>query len=267
MIDLGRARAASAATTWPTTRTRSTRPSPATGPDHLATLIYTSGTTGRPKGVRLVHDSWTYLGAAIEAYDIIYPDDLQYLWLPLSHVFGKVLIAVQLQIGFATAVDGRIDKIVDNLGRGPAHLHGRRAADLREGPRQGDDRRRAAGSRPRSSTGRSASGRKTIPIRLAGEQPTGLLGVQYTLADKLVFSKIKARMGGRIRFFVSGSAALNREVQEWFYAAGLLVLEGYGLTETSAATFVNNPRAHPLRHGRAAGARHRGQDRRRTARS
>jgi len=62
------------------------------------------------------------------------------------------------------------------------------------------------------------------------------------LADKLVFSKIKDRMGGKINFFVSGSAALSREVQEWFYAAGLLVLEGYGLTETSAATFVNDPR-------------------------
>ena len=60
-----------------------------TGPDHLATLIYTSGTTGRPKGVRLVHDCLTYHGAAVEAYDIIYRDDLQYLWLPLSHVFGK----------------------------------------------------------------------------------------------------------------------------------------------------------------------------------
>ena len=87
----------------------------ATGPEDLATLIYTSGTTGRPKGVRLVQDSWTYEGAAIEAYDIINPDDLQYLWLPLSHVFGKALIAIQLQIGFTTAVDGRIDKIVENL--------------------------------------------------------------------------------------------------------------------------------------------------------
>jgi long-chain acyl-CoA synthetase len=86
-------------------------------------------------------------------------------------------------------------------------------------------------------------GRKVSPLRLAGKEPTGLLKIQYALADRLVFSKIKARMGGRIRFFVSGSAALNREVQEWFYAAGLLVLEGYGLTETSAFTCVNNPRA------------------------
>ncbi len=67
-------------------------------------------------------------------------------------------------------------------------------------------------------------GHKTVPMRLAGRQPQGLLGVQYALADRLVFSKIKARMGGKIRFFVSGSAALSREVQEWFYAAGLLDL-------------------------------------------
>ena len=86
-------------------------------------------------------------------------------------------------------------------------------------------------------------GHKTVPMRLAGKQPTGLLAAQYALADRLVFSKIKARMGGKIRFFVSGSAALSREVQEWFYAAGLLILEGYGLTETSAATCVNDPRA------------------------
>ena len=67
--------------------------------------------------------------------------------------------------------------------------------------------------------------------------------MQYALADRLVFSKIKARMGGKIRFFVSGSAALSREVQEWFYAAGLLILEGYGLTETGVPTCVNDPRA------------------------
>lgn len=79
-------------------------------PDHLATLIYTSGTTGRPKGVELPHRCWTYLGAGAEAIEILRLDDLHYLWLPLSHSFGKMLAAVQLQIGFPTAVDGRVDK-------------------------------------------------------------------------------------------------------------------------------------------------------------
>jgi long-chain acyl-CoA synthetase len=85
-------------------------------------------------------------------------------------------------------------------------------------------------------------GHKTAPIRLRGEQPTGLLKLQAALAERLVFSKIKDRMGGRIRFFVSGSAGLNHEVQEWFYDAGLLIVEGYGMTESSAATFVDDPR-------------------------
>jgi long-chain acyl-CoA synthetase len=78
-------------------------------------------------------------------------------------------------------------------------------------------------------------------LRQQGKEPTGLLKFQYGLADRLVFHKIKARLGGNIRFFVSGAAALSRDVAEWFHAAGMLILEGYGLTETSAASFVNMP--------------------------
>ena len=210
--------------------------------DQLATLIYTSGTTGRPKGVQLLQDSWTYEGVAIEEFDIINPDDVQYLWLPLSHVFGKVLITIQLRIGFATAVDGRIDKIVDNLGEvHPTFMAG--APRIFEKVRAKVMTGAAEGIKGKIFSWAFSVGRKTVPIRLAGDKPSGALRVQYALADRLVFSKIKHRMGGRIRFFVSGSAALNREVQEWFYAAGLLILEGYGLTETSAASCVNNPRA------------------------
>ena len=84
-------------------------------PDRLATIIYTSGTTGRPKGVRLLHRAWTYEAAATDSIGILRDDDLQYLWLPLAHVFGKLLLTLPLQIGFPTAIDGRIDKIVDNL--------------------------------------------------------------------------------------------------------------------------------------------------------
>jgi long-chain acyl-CoA synthetase len=211
-------------------------------PEDLATLIYTSGTTGRPKGVRLVQDSWTYEGAAVEAFDIISPDDLQYLWLPLSHVFGKALIAIQLYIGFTTAVDGRIDKIVENLAVvQPTFMCG--APRIYEKVRARVMTTASHGVKAKIFHWAFRVGRKVSPIRLAGEQPSGLLALQYALADRLVFSKIKARMGGKIRFFVSGSAPLSREVQEWFHAAGLLVLEGYGLTETCVPTCVNNPRA------------------------
>ena len=92
------------------------RPRTTIRPDQLATLIYTSGTTGRPKGVRLQHRSWVYEGAAIQAQDILDEDDLQFLWLPMAHSFGKVLLSTQLACGFAAAIDGRVDKIVDNLG-------------------------------------------------------------------------------------------------------------------------------------------------------
>ncbi len=85
------------------------------GPESLAVVIYTSGTTGRPKGVRLVQDSVVYEGAVIEAMGTLSKDDLQFLWLPLSHVFGKMLVATGLQIGFPTAVDGRVEKIVDHM--------------------------------------------------------------------------------------------------------------------------------------------------------
>ena len=214
----------------------------AIGPEDLATLIYTSGTTGRPKGVRLVQDCWTYEGAAVEAYDIISADDLHYLWLPLSHVFGKALIAIQLYIGFTTAIDGRIDKIVENLGVvQPTFMCG--APRIFEKVRARVIMTASHGVKAKIFDWAFGVGRKVSPMRLAGREPSGLLALQYALADRLVFGKIKARMGGKIKFFVSGSAPLSREVQEWFHAAGLLVLEGYGLTETCVPTCVNNPRA------------------------
>jgi long-chain acyl-CoA synthetase len=214
----------------------------AIGPEDLATLIYTSGTTGRPKGVRLAQDCWTYEGAAVEACDIISADDLQYLWLPLSHVFGKALIAIQLYIGFTTAVDGRIDKIVENLAKvQPTFMCG--APRIFEKVRARVMMTASHGIKAKIFDWAFRVGRKVSPMRLAGQQPSGLLALQYALADRLVFSKIKERMGGKIKFFVSGSAPLTREVQEWFHAVGLLVLEGYGLTETGVPTCVNNPRA------------------------
>jgi long-chain acyl-CoA synthetase len=214
----------------------------AVGPESLATLIYTSGTTGRPKGVRLVQDNWAYEAAAIDELGILRPDDVQYLWLPLSHSFGKVLLAAQLRIGFASAVDGRIDRIVDNLAvvrptfmagapRIFEKVHGRVVSSVEA----------EGGLKARMFGWAFGIGRQVSALRRQRRRPGPLLAARHALADRLVLAKLRARFGGRIRYFVSGSAALSRDVAEWFHAAGMVVLEGYGLTETSAAACVNRP--------------------------
>jgi long-chain acyl-CoA synthetase len=211
-------------------------------PDQLATLIYTSGTTGRPKGVRLRHRSWVYEGEAIRAQDILGPDDLQFLWLPMAHSFGKVLLSTQVACGFATAVDGRVDKIIDNLaivkptfmGAAPRifeKAHGRIVTmQAAEG-----------GLKEKIFKQAFAVGLKVDQLNREGKSVPLPLRLQHGVFDKLVYSKIRDRFGGRVRFFISGAAALNREVAEWFHVAGILILEGYGLTECSAGGFVNLP--------------------------
>ncbi len=214
----------------------------ATKGDDLATLIYTSGTTGRPKGVRLQHAASTYEGAAIAAQGILSEDDLQFLWLPMAHVFGKVLISTQLACGFPTVIDGRIDKIIDNLavirptfmGAAPRifeKAHGR-IMTMQE---------QEGGLKKKIFDRAFAVGRQVEDLKAADKSVPPHLAVQHALFDKLVFAKIRDRFGGRVRFFISGAAALNREVAEWFHIAGILILEGYGMTETSAGSSVNHP--------------------------
>jgi long-chain acyl-CoA synthetase len=211
-------------------------------PSQLATLIYTSGTTGRPKGVRLSQDAWIYEGVAIDSLGILRPDDLQYLWLPLSHAFGKVLEAAQLAIGFSSAVDGNVDRLVDNLAvvrptfmaAAPRIFEKVHSRIVRMTDAEG-------GVKKRIFDWAFRVGGKVSKLRQERKEPGGLLALQFTVADKLVFAKIKDRFGGRLRYFVSGSAALSRDIAEWFHAADILILEGYGLTETSAFSFVNRP--------------------------
>src|SRR3954454_2699297 len=214
----------------------------ATGPDALATVIYTSGTTGRPKGVRLRHASWTYEGAAIQALGILDETDLQFLWLPMAHAFGKVLLSTQLACGFATAVDGRVDKIIDNLavvrptfmGAAPRIFEKAYSRIVTMQASEG-------GLKERLFKRAFEVGLERDRLLREGKPVPFLLDKQHALLDKLVFSKIRERFGGRVRFFISGAAALNREIAEWFGAAGIVILEGYGMTESSAGSFVNHP--------------------------
>jgi len=211
-------------------------------PEQLATLIYTSGTTGRPKGVRLRHSSWVYEGEAIKAQGILSDSDLEFRWLPMAHSFGKVLMSTQMACGYSAAIDGRVDKIVENLavvkptfmGAAPRIFEKAHARIVTMQAAEG-------GVKEKIFNQAFKVGLKVDQLKREGKSVPFPLGLQHSLFDKLVFSKIRERFGGRVRFFISGAAALNRDIAEWFHAAGIVILEGYGLTESSAGSFVNLP--------------------------
>lgn len=216
-------------------------------PQQLATLIYTSGTTGPPKGVRLPHSAWAYEGTATVGLNLMREDDLQLLWLPMAHAFGKVLITAQLACGFITAIDGRVDKIVDNMavvkptvmGAAPRIFEKAHARIVTTQQAQG-------GLRARLFAAAFTVGLEVDRRRRAGRAASLPMSLLYGLFDRLVFSKVREVFGGRIRFFISGAAPLNREIGEWFHAAGLLILEGYGMTESAAGACVNRPDQYKL---------------------
>ncbi|MEU3192509.1 AMP-dependent synthetase/ligase [Streptomyces sp. NPDC006992] len=214
--------------------------------DQLATLIYTSGTTGKPKGVRLAQDAWSYMARAVPQTGLLNSDDVQYLWLPLAHVFGKMLISVQIDSGHVIAVDGRVDKIIENL---PIVQPTKMCAVPRifEKVYNGVAQKARAGggakykifqwaaevAREYARTTQDNQRRTGVP-----DAPTGLK-VKHALADRLVYSKLRDAFGGRMVGCVSGSAALAPDLGYFFAGAGIPVLEGYGLTESSAASFCN----------------------------
>jgi len=210
--------------------------------DHLATLIYTSGTTGKPKGVRLLHECWAYCADAIDATHLWGTDDVQYLWLPMSHSFGKVLMAGHIASGSVTAIDGRIPKLVGNLAVvKPTIMSAVPRIFEKVYNKIVESAQHGSAIKQRIFHWAIAAGKAGSRLRQQGKQPSGLLALQLRIADRLVFSKIRAQFGGRVRYFVSGSAPLSREIAEFFHACGILILEGYGLTETSAASCFNRP--------------------------
>ncbi|HEY3010110.1 MAG TPA: long-chain fatty acid--CoA ligase [Micromonosporaceae bacterium] len=211
-------------------------------PDHLATLIYTSGTTGRPKGVELLHAGWCWEAVAQADMGLLKPEDLQYLWLPLSHSFGKTLLCGLMHVGLPTYVDGRVDKLVENL----AVI---RPTLMCAAPRVFEKVYNRAVTTAKDAGGVHAKifawavrvGRRKVALEQAGRPVPAWLSIRYALANRLVFGKLQARLGGRIRVLVSGAAPLSEEIAAFFAAAGLPIMEGYGLTETSAGNFVNRP--------------------------
>jgi long-chain acyl-CoA synthetase len=214
------------------------------GPDDILTLIYTSGTTGRPKGAIITHDNMLYESDAVTKLGVVSTEDIQYLFLPMAHVFAKVLEASWLRAGHTMAIwEGDMKKIVDNLSevrptvmcavpRIFEKVYAKVVSDIEGTPG-------VAGKIARWGL---EQGAQAARAEQAGEKPGG---VGWTLAQKLVFSKLHtkldARFGGRMRFFVSGGAPLSKDIAYFFKYAGFKICEGYGLTETSAASSVNLP--------------------------
>ena len=210
----------------------------AIGPDDLATVIYTSGTTGRPKGVELLHRGWCWEAVAQSELGMLVPEDLQYLWLPLSHSFGKSLLCGVIHVGLPTYVDGRVDKLIDNLAVvRPTILCAPPRVFEKVYNRVVITAQDAGGAKAKIFAWAVRTGKKKVARDNHG------LKVRYAIAHKLVFAKLHARLGGRIRMLVAGAAAISVPLGEFFAAAGLPISEGYGLTETSAGVFVNRPGA------------------------
>jgi long-chain acyl-CoA synthetase len=210
--------------------------------DDLATLIYTSGTTGKPKGVMLTHDAWVYEGDAIDSMGILQPSDKHYLFLPLAHSFAKVLEIGFIRTGTPTAVDGSIDDLVPNLAvvqptvmAAVPRIFEKVYNKIVSGAKE------SGGLKLRIFNWSLDVGRQVSQARQQGKEPVGLLAIKNRVAERLVFNKLQQIFGGRIKYFISGGAPLSREIAEFMHAAGILVLEGYGLTESSAASFVNRP--------------------------
>jgi long-chain acyl-CoA synthetase len=214
--------------------------------DQLATLIYTSGTTGQPKGVMLTHDNIvSNVVAGSKVFKDWSHDDVALSFLPLCHIFERMSgYYLMLYMGATIAYAESVEQVPANMAEvrptlmcSVPRLYEKMYARVNE---------KVANDPPaRQKIFRWAMsvGRQIFAHRVNHTTPGPLLKLKFALADKLVFSKIRERTGGRLRLFVSGGAPLSREIAEFFGAAGLLILEGYGLTETSPVITVNRPEA------------------------
>jgi len=209
-------------------------------PDDLATLIYTSGTTGDPKGVMLSHHNiWSNVQAVLQIIPIG-PGDECLSMLPLSHSYERMVDYTLFQAGVIINYAESFDTVAANLQEvkptvvlSVPRLYEKVYARVLENALSGSAVKRAI------FFWAKRAGENWATHTLAGLPVPGGLAFKKKIADKLVFSKLRARTGGRIRFFVSGAAPLSADIAKFFYSAGLPIIEGYGLTESSPVLTLN----------------------------
>jgi len=215
----------------------------AVAPHDTLTILYTSGTTGRPKGVMLTHNNLhSNVKGVLREFDIG-TEDVSLSVLPLSHIFERmaghyVMVDAGVTICYAESFSEVAKNILEvrptvmtMVPRGYEKIYARVEQVASEG----------GAAKVRILRWAVDVGGKYVDRKLAGDSIGPWLRLQHTIADRLVFSKLRKQVGGRVRFFVSGGAPLNPQLARFFLGAGLNVLEGYGLTETSPVIAFNTP--------------------------
>ncbi len=210
-------------------------------PDDLATIIYTSGTTGDPKGVMLTHGNITSNVVSLLTAQPLLDSDECLSFLPLSHIFERMvghytMLHAGIVINYATSIDNvaaEMTEVRPTIVVSVPRLYEKIYARVLEGALSGSAIKKQIFFWARKTAFEWAD------RTLANETLPAGLALKKRIADKLVFSKLQARTGGRLRLFVSGGAPLSPEIARFFYAAGLPILEGYGLTETSPVIACN----------------------------
>jgi long-chain acyl-CoA synthetase len=215
-----------------------------TRPEDVATIVYTSGTTGVFKGVVLTHAN---ISSNIQACDRLFdfhPGDISMAFLPLAHIFERMIDFYYMAQGVSIAYAENIDSLPQNLREVRPTLMAvvpRLVEKIRE--KVMEEVRHLPPSKQKLFAWALHTGREWFPYSLTGRSAPAGLGLKRALADKLVYAKIRSQMGGRLRLLISGAAPLSRELAEFFFSIGIPVYEGYGLTETSPVIAVNHPSA------------------------
>ncbi len=216
-------------------------------PDDVATIVYTSGTTGAFKGVVLTHAN---IASNIQACDRLFdfhPGDISVAFLPLAHIFERMIDFYYMAQGVSIAYAENIDSLPQNLREVRPTLMAvvpRLVEKIRE--KVMEEVRHLPASKQKLFGWALRTGREWFPYILARRSAPLGLGLKRALADKIVYAKIRSQMGGRLRLLISGAAPLSRELAEFFFSIGIPVYEGYGLTETSPVIAVNHPGAAKL---------------------
>jgi long-chain acyl-CoA synthetase len=211
-------------------------------PDDPCTFVYTSGTTGPPKGCVILHRQYRVMMDMVRTAHGILDEGLCYLYLPLAHVFARAVQFWCVAEGVTLAYTRGVQHIVDDLGEvRPTALPS--VPRVFEKVHTGVLGAAAASSpiRRRLFGWAIGIGTEVSKLREQGREPGGWLARRHALADRLVLHKVRARLGGELRVCISGGAPVSPEVLRFFHACGILVLEGYGMTESSTAISINRP--------------------------